>query len=95
MRLNRGEEIDVIIMAAPRLDELIKEGKVRADGRVDLARSNIAMAVKSGAPKPDISSLAALKKTLLGAKSIACSDSGQRRLSDHRACSEARACRPH
>ena len=75
MRLNRGEEIDVIIMAAPRLDELIKEGKVRADGRVDLARSNIAMAVKAGAPKPDISSLAALKKTLLGAKSIACSDS--------------------
>jgi molybdate transport system substrate-binding protein len=57
MRLNRGEEIDVIIMAAPRLDELIKEGKVRAEGRVDLARSNIAMVVKAGAPKPDISTL--------------------------------------
>lgn len=75
MRLNRGEEIDVIIMAAPSLDELIKGGKVRADGRVDLARSNIAMAVKAGAPKPDISTLDALKKTLLAAKSIACSDS--------------------
>ena len=75
MRLNRGEEIDVIIMAAPRLDELIKEGKVRAEGRVDLARSRIAMAVKAGAPKPDISTLDALKKTLLEAKSIACSDS--------------------
>ena len=75
MRLNRAEEIDVIIMAAPRLDELIKEGKVRADSRVDLARSNIAMAVRAGAPKPDISNLDALKKTLLEAKSIACSDS--------------------
>jgi molybdate transport system substrate-binding protein len=55
MRLNRGEEIDVVIMAAPRLDDLITEGRVRANGRVDLARSNIAMAVKAGAPKPDIS----------------------------------------
>jgi molybdate transport system substrate-binding protein len=75
MRLDRGEQIDLVIMAAPRLDELIKEGKVRAEGRVDLARSNIAMAVKAGAPKPDISTLDALKKTLLEAKSIACSDS--------------------
>jgi molybdate transport system substrate-binding protein len=75
MRLNRGEEIDVVIMAAPRLDELIKEGKVRAEGRVDLARSYIAMVVKAGAPKPDISTLDALKKTLLAARSIACSDS--------------------
>ena len=75
MRLDRGEEIDVVIMAAPRLDDLIKEGKVRAEGRADLARSNIAMVVKAGAPKPDISTLEALKKTLLAAKSIACSDS--------------------
>jgi molybdate transport system substrate-binding protein len=75
MRLNRGEEIDVIIMAAPQLDELIKEGKVRADGRADLARSDIAMAVKAGAPKPDIRTLDALTNTLLAAKSIACSDS--------------------
>jgi molybdate transport system substrate-binding protein len=75
MRLNRGEEIDVVIMAAPRLDDLIKEGKVRVEGRLDLARSRIAMAVKTGAPKPDISTLDALKKTLLAAKSIACSDS--------------------
>jgi molybdate transport system substrate-binding protein len=73
MRLNRGEEIDVSIMAAPRLDDLIKEGKVRADGRVGLARSKIGMAIKAGAPKPDISTLDALKRTLLAAKSIAIS----------------------
>ncbi|HEY2822725.1 MAG TPA: substrate-binding domain-containing protein [Candidatus Acidoferrum sp.] len=71
MRLDRGEEMDVIIMAAAKLDDLIKEGKVRADGRVTLARSKIGMAVKAGATKSDISTLDALKKTLLAAKSIA------------------------
>lgn len=75
VRLSRDERIDVVIMAAVRLDELISEGKVRADGRIDLARSNIAMAVKAGAPKPDITTLDALSKALLEAKSIACSDS--------------------
>jgi molybdate transport system substrate-binding protein len=75
LRLERGEAIDVVIMAAPALDNLIKQGKVRADSRVDLVRSNIGMAVKAGAPKPDISTLDALKRTLLAAKSIAYSDS--------------------
>ena len=75
MRLERGEAIDVVIMAAPALADLIKQGKVRADSRVDLVRSNIGMAVKAGAPKPDISTVDALKRTLLAAKSIAYSDS--------------------
>jgi molybdate transport system substrate-binding protein len=74
-RLERGEEIDVVIMAAPALADLIKRGKVQADSRVDLVRSNIGMAVKAGAPKPDISTIDALKHTLLAAKSIAYSDS--------------------
>jgi molybdate transport system substrate-binding protein len=75
IRLDRGEEIDVVIMAGPALGELIKQGKVRADSRVDLVKSYIAMAVKAGAPKPDISSVDALKHALLAAKSIAYSDS--------------------
>ena len=75
MRLERGEAIDVVIMAAPALDDLIKQGKVRADSRVDLVQSKIGMAVKAGAPKPDISTVDALKRTLLAAKSIAYSDS--------------------
>ena len=75
VRLERGEAIDVVIMAAPALEDLIKQGKVRADSRVDLVQSKIAMAVKAGVPKPDISTLDALKRTLLAAKSIAYSDS--------------------
>jgi molybdate transport system substrate-binding protein len=75
IRLDRGESIDVVILAAPALDELIKQGKVRAGSRVDLVRSYIVMAVKAGAPKPDISTVDALKRTLLAAKSIAYSDS--------------------
>jgi molybdate transport system substrate-binding protein len=75
VRLERGEAIDVVIMAAPALADLINQGKVRADSRVDLVRSKIGMAVKAGAPKPDISTVDALKRTLLAAKSIAYSDS--------------------
>jgi molybdate transport system substrate-binding protein len=75
IRLERGESIDVLIMAGPALDELIKQGKVRPGSRVDLVKSYIGMAVKAGAPKPDISTVDALKRTLLAAKSVAYSDS--------------------
>ena len=75
IRLERGEAIDVVILAAPALDDLIKQGKVRAGSRVDLVKSLIGMAVKAGAPRPDISTVDALKHTLLAAKSIAYSDS--------------------
>src|SRR5579864_9453407 len=54
MRLERGEEIDVVIMAEPALADLIKQGRIRATSRVDLVQSEIGMAVKAGAPKPDI-----------------------------------------
>ena len=75
VRLDRGEEIDVIILAEPALLSLIKQGKIRPGSRVDLVKSKIAMAVKAGAPHPDISTVEALKHTLLAAKSIAYSDS--------------------
>ncbi|MBV8590532.1 MAG: substrate-binding domain-containing protein [Acetobacteraceae bacterium] len=74
-RLRRGEPIDVVIMVGDALGNLIKQGKVVANSRVDLARSGIGIAVRAGAPKPDISTLEALKRTLLAAKSIAYSDS--------------------
>ncbi len=74
-RLQRGEPVDVVILAGSALDELIAQGKVVAGSRVDLARSSIGIAVRAGAPKPDISSAEALKRALLHAKSIAYSAS--------------------
>jgi molybdate transport system substrate-binding protein len=74
-RLARGEPADVLIMAAPALDQMIGEGKAVAGSRVDLARSSIAMAVRTGAPKPDIGTVEALERALLDAQSIAYSAS--------------------
>jgi molybdate transport system substrate-binding protein len=69
-RIAAGETYDLIIMAGPSIDELIKSGKVAPGSRVDLARSGVGVAVRAGMPKPDIHSTDALKKTLLAAKSI-------------------------
>ena len=74
-RLQRGEPVDVVIMAASALDDLIAQGKVVAGSRVDLVRSSIGMAVRAGAAKPDISTVEALTRTLLRAASIAYSSS--------------------
>ena len=71
VRLERGEVIDVVIMAAPALTELMRKGQIRPNSRVDLVKSNTGMAVRAGAPRPDISTVEALKQTLLAAKSIA------------------------
>jgi molybdate transport system substrate-binding protein len=75
VRLERGEPADVLIMVGYALGDLIKQGKVKADSRVDLVKSPIGIAVKSGAPKPDISSSDTVKQALLAAKSVAYSDS--------------------
>jgi molybdate transport system substrate-binding protein len=75
IRLERGEPADVLIMVGYALGDLIKQGKVVADSRVDLVRSAIGLAVRAGAEKPDISSADALQRALLAAKSIAYSDS--------------------
>src|SRR6476620_7846307 len=63
VRLERGEPADVLIMVGYALDNLAKEGKVIPDSRVELVKSPIGIAVKSGAPKPDISTADALKRT--------------------------------
>ncbi len=75
VRLERGEPADVLIMVGYALDDLAKNGKVIADSRVELVKSGIGIAVKAGAPHPDISSAETIKRVLLAAKSIAYSDS--------------------
>jgi molybdate transport system substrate-binding protein len=75
-RLARGEAADVVILDSGAADELGKRGLVRADSKIELARSLIGMVVRAGAEKPDIGSVEALRSTLLAAKSIAYSDSG-------------------
>ena len=74
-RLQSGESADVVTLASSALEELVKNQRVIPGTRVDPARSVITMAVSAGAPKPDISTLKGLKRTLLAAKSIAYSDS--------------------
>jgi len=69
-RLAAGETYDLLIMSGPSIDEHIKGGKVVAGSRVDIAKSGVGVGVKAGAPKPDIGTTEALKKTLLAAKSI-------------------------
>ena len=75
VRLERGEAADVLIMVGYALDNLAKEGKVISDSRVELVKSPIGVAVKSGTPKPDISTSDALKRALLAVKTVAYSDS--------------------
>ena len=74
-RLSRNEPADVVILARPALDALVAQGKVVPGSQVDLVRSSIGFAVRKGAPKPDISTVDALKRTLLAAPSIAYSAS--------------------
>jgi molybdate transport system substrate-binding protein len=74
-RLKRGEPADVVIMVGASIDDLARQGLVRAGSKVDLARSQIGMVVRAGAEKPDIGGVDAFKRALLNAKSIAYSDS--------------------
>ena len=74
-RLERGEKADVVIMVGYALDELIKQGKVLPDTRVELADSRIGLVVRTGSAQPAIGTEAELKDTLLKAKSVAYSDS--------------------
>jgi molybdate transport system substrate-binding protein len=75
-RLRAGEAADLVILTREGLDEVIGEGRVIADTAADLARSYVGLAVRKGAPHPDITSEAALRRTLLAARSVAYSRLG-------------------
>lgn len=70
-RVESGESVDVVVLAADALAKLARGGFVRADGVVDIARSALAAAVKAGAATPDLATDDAAKQALLGARAIA------------------------
>lgn len=67
-RLKGGEAVDLVILSAASLDELLRAGIITE--RTDLAKSGVGVAVKAGAPRPDIGSADAIKRAVLAAKSI-------------------------
>jgi molybdate transport system substrate-binding protein len=74
-RLARGETADIVILDGSAADELARRGFTRADSKVDLARSQMGMVVRSGAPVPNISTVDAFRTVLAEAASIGYSDS--------------------
>src|SRR4029078_1801304 len=69
-RFERGEPVDVFLTDSTAIDALIRRGLV-VGGRSDLVRTGIGIAVRKGAPRPDVSSPEALKRALLAARSVA------------------------
>jgi molybdate transport system substrate-binding protein len=78
-QIEKGEPFDVTILTPALIDDLVKQGKVAADGRVNVGRVGVGVGAKAGAPKADVSTTDALKKTLLNAKSVAFTAEGASR----------------
>ena len=69
-RVQAGEAFDVVALASDAIDRLVAAGSVVAGSRTDLVRSGVSVAVRAGAPRPDISSEAALRAAVLSARSV-------------------------
>jgi molybdate transport system substrate-binding protein len=70
-KIESGEAFDVAVLNPPVIDALTKEGKLVKGSRVDIGHAGLGVAVRSGAPKPDIATVDAFKRTLLSAKAVA------------------------
>jgi molybdate transport system substrate-binding protein len=75
-RLKRGDRADLVILTGPLIENLAQQGRLQAGTRTDMAKSGIGVAVKAGAPRPDISSVAAFRQALLDAPSVAYTGTG-------------------
>jgi len=75
-RMAAGEAFDLAALGPTLMDEYIKDGRIAADTRTEIARDGIGVAGRAGAPKPDISSVDAFKRALLNAKSVAYNSEG-------------------
>lgn len=69
-RVQSGEAFDVVVLASDAIDKLMAAGHLRANSKVDLVRSGVAVAVRAGAPRPDISTEEAVRAAVLAASSI-------------------------
>lgn len=69
-QIEKGAVFDVAVLTDAGIDDLVKQGKIAAPTRAALARSSIGVAIRKGAPKPDIGTTEAFKRTLLAAKSV-------------------------
>jgi molybdate transport system substrate-binding protein len=75
-QIEAGEAFDLAILTTAGIDDLAKQGKVDAVTRASIARSGVGIGIKKGAPRPDIGTADALKRTLLAAKSISWAKEG-------------------
>jgi molybdate transport system substrate-binding protein len=73
-RIAKGEIVDVVMSGSAAVDNLVQQGKIARGDQLILARVGIGVAVRAGAPKPDISSIESFRRTLLAAKSIVYTD---------------------
>jgi molybdate transport system substrate-binding protein len=70
-RAEAGEHFDALIQIPALVDDLIKQGKIAADTRANIGRTGLGIGVRKGAPKPDLSSTEAFRRSMLAAKSVA------------------------
>jgi molybdate transport system substrate-binding protein len=69
-RVERGDALEVVVLAANVIDRLMAHGKILPGSRVDLVKSGVAIAIRAGAPKPDVASEEAVKRAVKSAKTV-------------------------
>ena len=69
-RVRAGESVDIVVLASAAIDSLIAAGTLLPDSRVDLVKSGVAIAVREGAPQPDVGSEEAVKRAVSGARTL-------------------------
>ena len=69
-RVEQGDPLEIVVLASSAIDKLIAARKILAGSRADLVRSGVAVAVRAGAPKPDIGTEDALKRSVLAARTL-------------------------
>jgi molybdate transport system substrate-binding protein len=69
-RVRAGESVDVVVLSSTAIDSLIAAGSLLPDSRIDLVKSGVAVAVREGVPRPDVSTEDAVKRAVSGAKTL-------------------------